>query len=75
MNRVSNPAKVRKLSTMVGKPVVRAYARFFQDQQQILAFTSETEAYVVDLRTGDSSRYVDEPLRLTEHGVQVGGGQ
>lgn len=69
LNRVSNPKQLRRLSRAVGKPVIRGYARFFANQNQVLAFVSETEAYVV--HHGVAELY-DHRLTLTEHGVRSG---
>lgn len=67
LNRVSNPAKLRKLATRVGAPVVRAYARWFAEQTTLLVFTDDTTAWVVP-RVGDVERY-DEAVKLTDHGI------
>lgn len=69
LNRVSNPKQLRRLSRAVGKPVIRGYARFFANQNQVLAFVSETEAYVV--HHGVAEPY-DEPVQLLESGVRRG---
>ncbi len=71
LNRVSNPAKVRKLSNIIGKPVVRAYSRWFEDQNTLLVFSDETTAWVVH-RDGMVEPYTDEPVRLVDKGVRVG---
>lgn len=71
LNRVSNPAKLRKLSTRVGQPVVRAYARWFADQTTLLVFTDETTAWVVP-KVGPVERYTDRALMLVENGVRDG---
>jgi hypothetical protein len=71
LNRVCNPAKLRKLSARVGAPVIRAYSRFFADQNTLLAFTDESTAWVVP-REGPVERYADEGVRLVDKGVRVG---
>ena len=71
LNRVSNPAKLRKLSALVGRPVLRAYARFFADQRVLLVFTGATEAWCVNTRTGKVEPCV-ERVELVEHGVRTG---
>lgn len=69
LNRVSNPAKLRRLSARVGAPVIRAYARFFADQNVLLAFTDEKTAWVVP-REGEVER-LREFAELSEYGVRV----
>ena len=69
LNRVCNPAKIRKLTAMVGAPVVRAYSRFFADQKMWIVFTDDTTAFVVNTRTGEVAPYTEESLVLAERGV------
>ncbi len=55
---------------MVGQRVIRAYARWFQDQRTLLAFTDATTAFVVNMRTGEVELYTDKnPLMLHENGI------
>jgi hypothetical protein len=70
LNRVSNPAKLRKLSARVGLPVIRAYARWFDEQTTLLAFTDATTAWIVP-RVGDVERYTDEAVELVDRGVRT----
>ena len=71
LNRVSNPAKLRKLSARLGLPVVRAYARWFAHQTTLLVFTDDTTAWVVP-RVGPIERYTDERVRLVDNGFARG---
>lgn len=71
INRVSNHRQLRRLSARVGLPVIRAYARCFQPQTTLLAFTDETTAWVVP-KEGPVERYLDEPVQLTERGIRYG---
>ncbi len=71
INRVTNAAKLRKLSARVGMPVIRGFVRWFENQNTVLAFTDETTAGVVP-KSGPVERYTDEPVRLLERGFQTG---
>jgi hypothetical protein len=75
LNRVSNPAKVRKLEARLGKPVLAAYARWFAEQTTLLVFTGEREAYVVP-KVGEPEPY-GEPVYVWRNaqGVICGFGQ
>lgn len=69
LNRISNSAKLRRLSERVGLPVIRAYSRWFENQNTLLAFTDEATAWIVP-KTGDVERYDDMTVRLTDGGVR-----
>lgn len=69
LNRISNPKQLRRLSRIVGKPIILGYARAFENQNQILAFASETEAYVV--HNGVAERF-GEPVQLLDYGYRRG---
>lgn len=65
-----NPAKLRKLSLRIGHDVVRAYARWFDNQTTLLVFTDTVTAYVVP-RIGDVTLYTDEAVELVDNGVRT----
>lgn len=62
LNRVSNARKLRRLASLVGEPVVRAYANYFRDHV-LLVFGASGRQYAVD---GDrvTPFAADPPLRL-----------
>ena len=68
--RISNHSKLRRLSEHVGQPVIRAYSRWFDNQNTLLVFTDETTAWIVP-RLGAVERYV-EPVELVEYGIRTG---
>jgi hypothetical protein len=70
LNRVSNPAKLRRLAALVGEPVLRAYAKFFTGHT-LIVFGASGRQYAVD---GDRVEpYAeDPPLVLVEHGIGTG---
>lgn len=68
LNRVSNPAKLRRLSERVGAPVIRAVSRWFGNQNTLLVFTDQTTAWKVP-RDGPVERYLDEQLEVQDRGI------
>lgn len=71
LNRISNPKALRRLSARVGLPVIRGYARFFMNQNTVLAFTDATTAYVVPKSEGPVERYMDEDVELLDTGLST----
>lgn len=67
--RIDNPRKLRALSARVGRPVIRAYSRWFENQNDLLAFTDATTAYLVP-KSGDVEPYADYRLELLPNGVR-----
>jgi hypothetical protein len=65
LNRVSNAKQLRRLSARVGQPVIRGYARYFANQNTVLAFTDTHTAWVVPKGDAPVERYTDENLELT----------
>lgn len=70
LNRVDNPAKLRRLSLVIGHPVIRAYSRWFANQNTLLVFTDPTTAWVVE-RDGTFERYTEQQVELLEHGIRT----
>lgn len=73
LNRISNPTQLHALSRRVGVPIIRAYSRWFENQNTVLAFSDDTTAWVVP-KVGPVEPYTDEPVRLVERGVRTGSG-
>ena len=69
LNRVSNPGKLRKLAALVGEPVVRAYARWFEGHT-LLVFGQSGRQYAVDPKGSVEAYTHDPPLTLTESGIR-----
>lgn len=76
LNGIRNPAKLRKLSALIGEPVTYACARFFKNQRDLLVFGISGQAYAANLRTAHSEVFTDpeytyEPY-LNKEGVYSG---
>jgi hypothetical protein len=67
LNRLGS-RRLRRLSALVGQPVIRAYARFFQNQNDLIAFTDPTTAFVVNLKSGTVEPYHGR-VQLAESGI------
>ena len=67
LNRVSNPRKLRRLAALVGEPVMRAYAKYFQGHT-LLVFGASGRQYAVDGDTVEPYAE-DPPLRLEDSGI------
>ncbi len=57
INGVRNPAKLRKVSALIGEPCVYAAARWFVGHDDWLAFGDSGAAYVVNLKQRTSEPY------------------
>lgn len=65
LNRLSNPKKLKRLEALIGEPVERAYAKYFQDHA-LLVFGVSGKQYAV---TGETVEPCDEPIQLVEGGI------
>lgn len=45
--RISNPRKLRRLAERVDAPVIAAYSRWFENQRDLLVFTTDVTAWCV----------------------------
>ena len=66
INRISNPAKLRRIERLVGAPILRAYSRCFVNQNEVLAFSAPETAWVVRLKAGAVEHYDEGHYRLRE---------
>jgi hypothetical protein len=74
LQRISSPKKLRRLSVLVGRPVIRAYAKWFKDQRVLLAFVDDVTAWVV-APNEPPELFTDESVRLVENGIATGDGR
>lgn len=63
LNGIRNPAKLRKISALIGEPCPYAAARYFEHQCDLLAFGRSGRAFVVNLKRGTSEPYTDERVQ------------
>lgn len=70
---VCNPRKLRRLSERVGRPVIRAYSRFYDNQRDLVAFTDAVTAWCVPADQQEPVTRTVEQLELTDKGVRQPG--
>ena len=67
LNGIRNPAKLRKVAALVGEPVTIAFARFFANQHDWLAFGVSGRVYAVNLKAGTVEPYEEEGRTITPY--------
>jgi hypothetical protein len=67
LNVVRNPKKLRRLSRLAGAPVIKAYCRWFNNQNEVLAFTDPDTAWCINAKNESVERYTEKGVKLVAH--------
>ncbi len=73
LNSIRNPAKLRKISALIGEPCEYAASRYFADQKELIAFGSSGGAWCVNMHTRTAEPYTEEGRLLLPYRKEPGG--
>jgi hypothetical protein len=64
LNGIRNPAKLRKIAALIGEPCEYAASRYFEHQDDLIAFGASGSVFVVNLKRRAAEPYQDQNGRI-----------